>query len=67
VAGIRIRRNDTMHPGKKSEDLLKALDEAIARGVADIDAGRKEPAAKVFDRLEAKYRAMAAAKERDSG
>ena len=38
--------------------LVKALDKAIARGIADADAGREEPATAVFERLEAKYRAM---------
>ena len=64
-------------PGPKSEVLcegvrliqerearLAALDAAIARGVADADAGRVKPAAEVFDRLEAKYRARTDAKGR---
>jgi antitoxin ParD1/3/4 len=29
------------------------------RGIADVDAGRTKPASDVFDRLDAKYRAMA--------
>ena len=41
---------------------LAALDAAIARGMVDADAGRVKPAAEVFDRLEAKYSAMANAK-----
>lgn len=40
------------------EARLAALDASIARGLADADAGRTRPAAEVFDRLEAKYRAM---------
>lgn len=32
------------------------LDRAIARGVADAEAGRVTPAAEIFDRLEAKLR-----------
>jgi antitoxin ParD1/3/4 len=40
------------------EARLAALDAAIARGVADADAGRTRPAHEVFDRLEAKYRAL---------
>jgi antitoxin ParD1/3/4 len=47
---------------QERETRLSALDAAIARGVADADAGRTKPAAAVFDRLEAKYRAMAKAK-----
>lgn len=38
---------------------LAALDASIARGMADADAGRVKSAEEVFDRLEAKYRAMA--------
>ena len=38
---------------------LAALDAAIARGLADADAGRVKPIDEVFDRLEAKYREKA--------
>lgn len=41
------------------EARLAALDAAIARGLADADAGRTKPMDEVFDRLEAKYQAMA--------
>jgi antitoxin ParD1/3/4 len=41
------------------EKRLAALDAAIARGRDDIKAGRLEPAENVFNRLEAKYQAMA--------
>jgi antitoxin ParD1/3/4 len=47
---------------QEREARLAALDASIARGIADADAGRVKPAAEVFDRLEAKYRAMAEAK-----
>jgi antitoxin ParD1/3/4 len=47
---------------QEREAQLADLDAAIARGIADADAGRVKPAAEVFDRLEAKYRAMAQAK-----
>jgi antitoxin ParD1/3/4 len=47
---------------QERETRLVALDAAIARGLADADAGRVKPSAAVFDRLEAKYRAMAQAK-----
>ena len=40
------------------ETRLAALDASIARGLADADAGNTTPADEVFDRLEAKYRAM---------
>jgi len=42
------------------ETRLTALDQSIARGIADANAGRTKPAADVFDRLEAKYRAITA-------
>ncbi|WP_199556382.1 type II toxin-antitoxin system ParD family antitoxin [Sandaracinobacteroides hominis] len=42
------------------EARLAALDASIARGLADAEAGRTAPADMVFDRLEAKYRAMGA-------
>jgi antitoxin ParD1/3/4 len=41
------------------ETKLAALDASIARGIADADAGRTAPVEDVFNRLEAKYRAMA--------
>lgn len=45
------------------ETRLAALDASLARGLADADAGRTSPAEDVFNRLEAKYRAMAANNE----
>lgn len=42
------------------ETRLAALDVSIARGLGDADAGNTTPADEVFDRLEAKYRAMGA-------
>ena len=44
---------------EEREKRLAALDAALAQGIADADAGRTEPAEEVFDRLEAKYKAMA--------
>ncbi|GAA5629345.1 hypothetical protein Brsp05_04646 [Brucella sp. NBRC 12953] len=41
------------------EAKLAALDAALTHGMADIEAGRTKPASEVFDRLEAKYLAMA--------
>ena len=41
------------------ETRLQALDAAIARGVADADAGRTTPAEEVFERLSQRYRGMA--------
>ena len=43
---------------QEREMRLAALDGAIARGLADAEAGRTQTAEAVFDRLEAKYRAM---------
>jgi antitoxin ParD1/3/4 len=43
---------------QEREARLAALDEAIAKGIAAADAGESKPSAQVFDRLEAKYRAM---------
>ncbi|MGI8397589.1 type II toxin-antitoxin system ParD family antitoxin [Agrobacterium deltaense] len=70
---------DTGRYGSKSEVLregvrlvqdretkLAALDASIMRGLADADAGRTKPASEVFDRLEAKYRAMAAQDEQSA-
>ncbi len=42
------------------EELLASLDKALAQAIADDDAGRVTPAEEVFDRLSAKYAAMAA-------
>ena len=42
------------------EAKLAALDAAIARGLADVEAGRTKPIDEVFDRLGAKYKKMAA-------
>ncbi|TMJ03449.1 MAG: type II toxin-antitoxin system ParD family antitoxin [Alphaproteobacteria bacterium] len=47
---------------QERETRLAVLDGAITRGLADAEAGRLKPAAQVFDRLEAKYRALAKAK-----
>jgi antitoxin ParD1/3/4 len=44
---------------EERETRLAALDASIARGMADMEADRIKPAAEVFDRLSARYRAMA--------
>ena len=44
---------------QEREARLAALDASVARGLADAEAGRGEAAEAVFDRLEAKYRALA--------
>ncbi|NJO34616.1 MAG: type II toxin-antitoxin system ParD family antitoxin [Rhodospirillales bacterium] len=45
---------------QEREARFKALDAAIDRGIADANAGRVVPAKEAFDRLEAKYRKLAA-------
>jgi antitoxin ParD1/3/4 len=40
---------------EERNERLRALDEALAQGIEDADAGRVRPAAKVFDELEARY------------
>jgi len=47
---------------QEREARLAALDAVIAQGLADAEAGRIKPVAEVFDRLEAKYKAMAKAR-----
>lgn len=42
---------------------MKAFEESISRGKAAATAGKGKPADEVFDRLIAKYQAMADAKE----
>jgi antitoxin ParD1/3/4 len=44
---------------QERESRLAALDAAIELGLEDIRNGRTTPAEEVFDRLEAKYAAMA--------
>lgn len=41
---------------QEREARLAALDAAIARGIADAEAGRVSSVDEVFDRLEARYR-----------
>jgi predicted transcriptional regulator len=54
-----VRSDAFPDPNMNNAERLRLLDEAIARGLADIEAGRVVPADEVFDRLEAKYRKMA--------
>ena len=53
-AGLRLLEDSEAERAMK----FKKLDDAVARGIADADAGRIVPADRVFDRLEEKYRAM---------
>jgi antitoxin ParD1/3/4 len=48
---------------QERETRLSVLDQALARGLADAEAGRVKPMAEVVSRLEAKYKAMSPAKE----
>jgi len=48
---------------QEREARLAALDAALAKGIADADAGRVKPAGEVLDRLEAKYLNQAQAKK----
>jgi len=43
---------------QEREAALSRLDAALARGIADADAGRVRPAEEVFAELRAKYQAM---------
>jgi antitoxin ParD1/3/4 len=43
---------------QEREAKLAILDAAIARGMAEAEAGHVKPAAEVFDRLEARYAAI---------
>ena len=45
---------------QEREARLAALDASIARGLADAEAARTKTAEEVFDRLEGKYRKLAA-------
>ena len=47
---------------QEREARLRQLDEQLAAGQADIDAGRTKPIEEVFERLIAKYEAMAKAR-----
>lgn len=48
---------------QERETRLAVLDAALARGLADAEAGRTVPAAAAFDRLEAKYSRPASSSE----
>lgn len=43
---------------QEREARLALLDQALATGMADAEAGRTKPAGEVFARLEAKYQAL---------
>ncbi len=56
-----IRKDQAMTADQ--EQWLAALDASVARGLADVEAGRTRPAEEVLGRLTAKYAAMARARE----
>jgi antitoxin ParD1/3/4 len=62
AAGRYNSKSDVLREGVRlvqdREAQLASLDSAIARGLADAAAGRTQSARDVFDRLEAKYRAL---------
>ena len=47
---------------EEREKRLAELDKALARGLADVKAGRVRPAEEVFAELKARYRAMGEAR-----
>jgi antitoxin ParD1/3/4 len=53
---------DALRLMEAREKHIAALDAAIDRGVADVEAGRVYDADEVFDELEARYAAMEKAK-----
>lgn len=59
--------NDVLREGvrlvQERESWLAAVAAGVRRGEEDADAGRTKPAEQVFDRLEAKYRAMRPSQE----
>ena len=48
---------------QERETRLSVLDQSLARGLADAEAGRVKPMSKVASRLEAKYQAMSPVRE----
>lgn len=62
AAGRYNSKSEVLREGvrlvQERETRLAALDAAIARGLADANAGRTRPANEVFDELEARYQAM---------
>lgn len=48
---------------QERETRLSVLDQSIARGLADAEAGRVKPLTEVASRLEAKYEAMSPVRE----
>ena len=48
---------------QERETRLSVLDQSLARGLADAEAGRVKPISEVASRLEAKYQAMSPVRE----
>jgi predicted transcriptional regulator len=53
------RKTDQQQQANEREKRIAGLHAAIARGIADAEAGRVKPLGKVFNRLEARYRRLA--------
>jgi antitoxin ParD1/3/4 len=62
-SGQYASRSEVIRDGlwllEQRERSLRELDAALARGLADEEAGRVAPADEVFDELRARYRTMA--------
>lgn len=59
ASGRYPTKNDVLRDGvrlvQEREARLVAVDEAVRRGLGDVEAGRLRPSADVFDDLVAKY------------
>ncbi len=59
-----MRRREGTRVIQRHEAHRAMLDAAIAQGLADVNAGRVKSIDEVIDRLDAKYRALAADRAR---
>ena len=66
IRAIWLKKSEVCAKASADQDRDVLLRASIMRGVADAEAGRTAPAGKVFDRLEAKYKAMAQEAERSA-
>ena len=62
-SGRYMSKNEVLREGVRlldeQEKRLASLDEALARGIADVEAGRVRPIQDVFLELKERYRRMA--------
>ena len=56
-------RHERIRMIQKLETRLSVLDQALARGLADAEAGRVKPMCEIVARLEGKYQSMSPATE----